>query len=135
MLESWNMKGFLTNIEQATKENADYRRVLYTAKHSQLVLMSLKPGEEIGEEVHQLDQFIRFEQGQGQAILDGVPCEVKADDALIVPEGTRHNVVNTGAEDMKLYTLYAPPAHKDGTVEHTKADEHEEHFDGITTEV
>ncbi len=128
------MKGFLTNIEQATKENADYRRVLYTARHSQLVLMSLAPGEEIGEEVHHLDQFIRFEAGQGKVVLDGVAHEVKADDAVVIPEGTRHNVINTGADDLKLYTVYAPPEHKDGTVEATKADEHEEHFDGTTSE-
>ncbi len=134
MLESKDMKGFLTDIEQATKENTDYRRVLYTAKHSQLVLMSLNPGEEIGEEVHELDQFIRFEEGAGQAILDGVVHEVKGGDAVVVPEGTRHNVVNTGSGVMKLYTVYAPPAHKDGTLERTKADEHEEHFDGTTTE-
>lgn len=129
-----DMKGFLTNIEQATKENTDYRRVLYTATHSQLVLMSLAPGEEIGEEVHHLDQFIRFEAGQGKVVLDGVAHEVKADDAVVIPEGTRHNVINTGAGDLKLYTVYAPPEHKDGTVEASKADEHEEHFDGTTSE-
>lgn len=128
------MKGFLTNIEQATEENTDYRRVLYTAKHSQLVLMSLAPGEEIGEEVHHLDQFIRFEVGQGKVMLDGVAHEVKADDAVVIPEGTRHNVINTGTSDLKLYTVYSPPEHKDGTVEATKADEHEEHFDGTTSE-
>ncbi len=128
------MKGFLTNIEQATEENTDYRRVLYTAKHSQLVLMSLAPGEEIGEEVHHLDQFIRFEAGQGKVMLDGVAHEVKADDAVVIPEGTRHNVINTGTSDLKLYTVYSPPEHKDGTVEATKADEHEEHFDGTTSE-
>ena len=127
------MKGFLTNIEHATKENTDYRRVLYTATHSQLVLMSLAPGEEIGEEVHHLDQFIRFEAGQGKVVLDGIAHEVKADDAVVIPEGTRHNVINTGADDLKLYTVYAPPEHKDGTVEATKADEHEEHFDGTTS--
>ncbi len=128
------MKGYLVNIEQATKENTDYRRVLYTAKHSQLVLMNLAPGEEIGEELHHLDQFIRFEEGQGQVMLDGVIHEVKADDALVIPEGTRHNVINTGAVHLKLYTVYSPPEHKDGTIEKTKADEYEEHFDGITTE-
>ncbi|MBU6490723.1 cupin domain-containing protein [Patescibacteria group bacterium] len=128
------MKGFLVNIEQATKENADYRRVLYTAKHSQLVLMSIAPGGEIGEEVHHLDQFIRFEAGEGKAVLDGVSHAVKADDAIVIPEGTRHNIINTGAEHLKLYTIYAPPEHKDGTVEATKADEHEEHFDGVISE-
>lgn len=128
------MKGYLTNIEQATLENTDYRRVLYTAKHSQLVLMNLRPGEEIGEEVHHLDQFIRFEEGQGKVILDGVEHAVKADDAVVIPEGTRHNVINTGSGSLKLYTVYAPPEHKDGVVQATKADEREEHFDGITTE-
>jgi mannose-6-phosphate isomerase-like protein (cupin superfamily) len=133
------MNGYITNIEQATRENTDYRRVLYTAKHHQLVLMSLQAGEEIGEEVHQLDQFFRFEEGQGKVIIDGVEHEVKAGDAVIVPEGTRHNVVNVGTGTigtgtLKLYTIYAPPNHKDGTVQATKADEFEEHFDGVTTE-
>ncbi|MDP1690226.1 MAG: cupin domain-containing protein [bacterium] len=128
------MKGYITNIEKMTIENTDYRRVLYTAKHSQLVLMCLAPNEEIGEEVHKLDQFIRLEAGEGKAVLDGVEHMVKADDALVIPEGTRHNIINIGLEDLKLYTVYAPPEHKDGTVETTKADEHEEHFDGKTTE-
>lgn len=128
------MKGYLVNIEQTTKENTDYRRVFYTAKHSQLVLMSLAPGEEIGEEVHHLDQFIRFEEGRGKVMLDGVTHEVKDDDAVVIPEGVRHNVINTGTDHLKLYTIYSPPEHKDGTVEKTKADEHEEHFDGVTTE-
>lgn len=128
------MKGYITNIEHATKENTDYRRVLYTARHSQLVLMCLKPGEEIGEEVHHLDQFIRFEEGEGKAILDGVEHAVSADMAVVIPEGTRHNIVNTGTDDLKLYTVYSPPEHKDGTVHPTKADEKEEHFDGVTSE-
>ncbi|MBU6321730.1 MAG: cupin domain-containing protein [Patescibacteria group bacterium] len=128
------MKGYLINIERETLENEDFRRVLYTAKHSQLVLMALKPGEEIGEEVHHLDQFIRFEAGEGKVVLDGVEHAVKADDAVVIPEGTRHNVVNTGQGSMKLYTLYAPPEHKDGVVEHAKADVYEEEFDGRTSE-
>ena len=128
------MKGYLINIEQATKENLDYRRVLYTAKHSQLVLMHLRAGEEIGEETHHLDQFIRFEEGQGKVILDGIAHDVQADDALIIPEGTRHNVINTGSGSLKLYTVYSPPEHRDGIIEKEKADEHEEHFDGKTTE-
>lgn len=128
------MNGYITTIEQATKENTDYRRVLYTAKHSQLVLMCLKPGEEIGEEVHHLDQFIRLEEGEGKAILDGVEHVIAADMAIVIPEGTRHNIVNTGTGDLKLYTVYSPPEHKDGTVHPTKADEREEHFDGVTTE-
>lgn len=129
-----NMKGYLTNIEKATKENKDYRRVLYTAQNSQLVLMALSPGEEIGEEVHHLDQFIRFEEGGGKVILDGVEHAVTADDAVVIPEGTRHNVINTGTTALKLYTIYSPPEHKDGTVHPAKAQEEEEHFDGTTTE-
>lgn len=129
-----DMKGYITNIEQATNENTDYRRVLYTAKHHQLVLMRLVPGEEIGEEVHHLDQFFRFEMGQGKVIIDGAEHEVKDGDVVIVPEGARHNVINTGAGDLKLYTIYAPPNHKDGTTQATKADEYEEEFDGVTTE-
>lgn len=128
------MKGYVTNIEQATRENTDYRRVVYTAKNSQLVLMRLAPGEEIGEEVHQLDQFLRFEMGQGKVVLDCVEHEVKDGDAVVVPQGTRHNVINTGTGDLKLYTVYSPPNHIDGTTQATKADEYEEHFDGVTTE-
>lgn len=128
------MKGFHINIEQETRDNTDYRRVLYTAHNSQLVVMCLKPGEEIGEEVHELDQFIRFEVGSGTAVLDGVEVPVKGEEALVIPQGMRHNVINSGTEDLKLYTVYSPPAHKDGTLEKTKADEHEEHFDGVTTE-
>lgn len=118
-----SMKGYIVNIEKATLDNTDYRRVLYTSAHSQLVLMTLAPGEEIGEEVHHLDQFIRLEEGQGRAILDGVSHEVGADDAIVVPEGTRHNIINIGGGCLKLYTLYSPPEHKDGLVEATKADE------------
>lgn len=128
------MKGYITNIEKETKENTDYRRVLYTAKNSQLVLMALKSGEEIGEEVHHLDQFIRFEEGEATVILDGVEHHVEAEMAVVIPQGTRHNVINTGSGDLKLYTVYSPPEHRDGIIEHTKADEVEEHFDGKTTE-
>ena len=128
------MKGYLIHIEKETLTNTDYRRVLYTAKHSQLVLMSLAPGEEIGEEVHELDQFIRVEMGEGKVVLDGVEHDISTDMAVVIPEGTRHNVINVGATPLKLYTIYSPPEHKDGTVEKTKADEHEEHFDGKTTE-
>lgn len=127
-------KGYIAHIEEETKKNTDYRRVVYTAIHSQLVLMSIVPGGEIGEEVHHLDQFFRFESGQGKVMLDGVEHEVKDGDAVIVPEGTRHNIINTGTDDLKLYTLYSPPNHKDGTVQATKADEFEEEFDGKTTE-
>ena len=115
-------------------ENTDYRRVLYTAKNSQLVLMSLAPGEEIGEEVHALDQFIRVEQGTCKAVLNGVASDIGDGTAIVVPAGERHNILNSGAEDLKFYTVYAPPNHKDGTIHRTKADETEEHFDGVTTE-
>lgn len=129
------MKCYIINIEKATEKNTDYRRVLYTSKNSQLVVMSLKPGEEIGEEVHHLDQFIRFEKGSGTLVLNGKDSyAVQADDAVVIPQGTLHNVINTGSTDLKLYTLYSPPEHKDGVVEKTKADEYEEHFDGKTTE-
>lgn len=128
------MKGFVNNIETLTEENTDYRRVLYTAKNSQLVLMCLQTGEEIGEEVHHLDQFIRFESGSGQVTLDGVEHAVADGTAVVIPAGTKHNVVNTGSEPLKLYTVYSPPEHKDGTIHPTKADEKEEHFDGQTTE-
>jgi len=129
------MKGYITHIEQATNENTDYRRVIYTAKHHQLVLMSLQAGEEIGEEVHtESDQFFRFEEGEGKVIIDGVEHSVVNGDAVIVPAGARHNVVNVGTGTLKLYTIYAPPHHKDGTTQATKADEFEEEFDGVTTE-
>ncbi|EKE06876.1 MAG: cupin region [uncultured bacterium] len=128
------MKGYIVNIEKETLENTDYRRVLYTAKNSQLVLMNLQPGGEIGMEVHHLDQFIRIEQGTGKAILDGVEHDLQADFAVVVPAGAKHNIINTGDTEMKLYTVYSPPEHKDGLVEHTKAEEIEEHFDGKTSE-
>ncbi len=129
------MKGFITNIENDTLGNEHYRRVLYTARYSQLVVMNLRPGEEIGEEVHGLDQFIRIEQGQGSVVLDGVTSEVQAEWAIVIPAGTRHNVINTSeVTDLKLYTIYSPPEHKDGVQQATKADEYEEHFDGTTTE-
>jgi mannose-6-phosphate isomerase-like protein (cupin superfamily) len=131
------MKGFVADIEKLTEENTDFRRVLYTGKNLQLVLMSLKPGEEIGAEVHEdRDQFFRVEKGTGEVLIDGVRTPVKSDDAIIVPAGARHNVVNTGNEPLRVYTVYGPPEHKDGTVHVTKADAdaHEEHFDGKTTE-
>ena len=131
-----SMKGFLINIEKATLENKDFRRVLYTAKHSQLVLMCLKPGEEIGEEKHELDQFIRIEAGMGKVILDGVSQNIAADQAIIIPEGAMHNIVNTGAAELKLYTIYSPPEHLDAIVHATKeaAQADDEHFDGQTME-
>jgi len=132
------MKGFVTNIEQAAVENEYFRKVLYTDTHVQLVVMSLKPNEDIGEEVHQLDQFIRVETGEGSAVLDGVAHELKDGFAIVVPQGTMHNIINTSSDrPMKLYTVYAPPNHKDGTIHITKADaeaDESEHFDGRTTE-
>jgi mannose-6-phosphate isomerase-like protein (cupin superfamily) len=128
------MKKYINNIEKVTLENEDYRRVIYTGKNSQLVLMSIQPGDEIGEEIHDLDQFIRIESGQGLAILDGVEYQLEDDYALVIPQGMNHNVINTGSEPLKLYSVYSPPEHKDGTVHKTKADEVEEHFDGQTTE-
>lgn len=128
------MKGYIANIEEETLNNTDYRRVLYTSKHSQLVLMSLQPGDEIGLETHELDQFIRIEQGNGKAILDGVEHELEDDYAVVIPAGTAHNVINSGDGELKLYSIYSPPEHKDGTAHPTKADETEEHFDGKTTE-
>lgn len=128
------MKGYIANIETATRENTDYRRVLYTGKNSQLVLMSIAPGDEIGEETHHLDQFLRFEEGSGVVILDDVEHNVSDGFAVVIPQGTKHNVINTGNTNLKLYSLYSPPEHKDGTVHGTKADEKEEHFDGVTTE-
>jgi mannose-6-phosphate isomerase-like protein (cupin superfamily) len=129
------MKGFVDDIEKLTEDNADYRRVLYTGKHLQLVLMALQPGEEVGEEVHEThDQFFRFEAGAGEVLIDGQRHKVEADDGVIVPAGARHNVVNTGQAALKFYTLYGPPEHRDGVRQPTKADEREEHFDGKTTE-
>ena len=129
------MKGFVDDIERLTKDNGDFRRVLYTGKNLQLVLMTLRPGEEIGEEVHEdRDQFFRIEDGAGEVLIDGARHRVEDDDAIIVPAGARHNVVNTGNSPLKLYTLYGPPEHRDGIVQRTKADAFEEHFDGRTTE-
>ena len=132
------MKGFRANIEKDTSENGNFRKVLYTAKHSQLVLMSLKPNEEIGLEVHLTnDQFFRFEKGQGKCIIDGTEYEVGDGVAIIVPAGAQHNVINTSAiEELKMYTIYSPAHHKDGTVHATKeeAEASDEEFDGITTE-
>jgi mannose-6-phosphate isomerase-like protein (cupin superfamily) len=130
------MKGYVQDIESLTIENTDFRRVLYTAKNCQLVLMALKPEEEIGAEVHQLDQFFRVEEGSGVAVLDDVRTELSAGFAVIVPAGTLHNIINTGSGPLKLYSLYAPPNHRDGVVHHTRADAEadHEHFDGKTTE-
>jgi mannose-6-phosphate isomerase-like protein (cupin superfamily) len=131
------MKGFIDDIESVTLGNADFRRVIYTGREMQLVLMTIPPGGEIGEEVHEdRDQFFRVEGGQGEVVIDGKSTKVEGDWAIIVPSGARHNVKNTGKEPLKLYTIYAPPEHRDGTVHRTKADAErsEEHFDGRTTE-
>lgn len=131
------MKGFIGDIEKLTENNEDFRRVLYTGKHMQLVLMSIPVGGEIGEEVHDtIDQFIRVEDGKGEVIIDGKSTPIEDDFAVVIPAGARHNVVNTGAEPLKLYTLYGPPEHKEGTIHRTKeeADASHEHFDGATTE-
>lgn len=131
------MKGYTTNIEAETLENDSFRKVLYTGKHLQLVLMSIPAEGEIGEEVHTLDQFIRVEEGEGMAVLDGVEHVLADGSAIVVPAGSRHNIRNTSTSDaLKLYTLYGPPEHKDGIVRETKeeADANEEHFDGVTSE-
>ncbi len=131
------MKGYTDNVEKKSLENKNFRRVLYTAKNIQLVVMSLAPKEEIGEEIHQLDQFIRCEAGQGKAILDGIEHEIRDGFAVVVPAGTKHNIINTSAkEPMKLYTIYSPPNHRDGIVHATKKEAitDEEHFDGKTSE-
>lgn len=131
------MKGFIDDIEKLTEENTDFRRVVYTGLNLQLVLMSLEAGEEIGEEVHDdRDQFFQVEAGKGEVLIDGVRTAIEDDDAIIVPAGARHNVTNTGSEPLRLYTIYGPPEHRDGTVHLTKAeaDANEEHFDGKTTE-
>jgi len=133
-----DLKGFVTHLEQDAMKNTDFRHVLYTGKYSQLVLMSLKSEEEIGEEVHEdHDQFFRFESGEGKVIIDGVEHRVKAGNGVIVPAGARHNVVNTSKRaNLRLYTIYSPPEHQDGVIRHTKKEAmaSEEHFDGRTTE-
>ncbi len=129
------MKGFSTNIEKETLENENFRKVLYTSNYSQLVVMNLKPQEEIGEEVHGLDQFIRIEKGKGKAVLNDEEYDIEDDFAIVIPAGTKHNIINTSnKEKMKLYTIYSPPEHQDGTIHSTKTEAQEEHFDGRTTE-
>ena len=116
------MKGFVEDIEALTEDNNDFRRVLYTGKYLQLVLMALQPGEEIGEEVHEdHDQFFRVEKGKGEVVIDGTSTKIKSDDAIVVPAGARHNVINTGGKPLKLYTIYGPPEHRDCVVRETKA--------------
>lgn len=130
------MKGFVQNIEDISNRNKEFRKVLYTAENIQLVVMSLNPKEEIGLEVHELDQFFRVEEGTGEALLEEVCTNISAGFAVLVPAGTKHNIINTGNVPLKLYTLYAPPNHRDGVVHHTRAEAEKdnEHFDGKTTE-
>ena len=132
------MKGYKDNIEKLTEENENFRKVLYTGKESQLVLMSLNPKEDIGEEVHaENDQFFRFEAGEGKVIIDGNEYTVGAGDAVVVPKGASHNVLNTSdTNKLKFYTIYSPAHHKDGIVRATKEEalQNEAEFDGETTE-
>ncbi len=130
------MKGFIKDITELATENTNFREVLYTAKHCQLVLMSLKPGEEIGMEMHSLDQFFRVEQGDGEAVIDGVHTSIREGYAILVPSGTEHNIINNGKMPLKLYSVYAPPIHRDGVVHQAYADaaKDHEHFDGKLTE-
>jgi mannose-6-phosphate isomerase-like protein (cupin superfamily) len=132
-------RGYCDNIERQTVENEDFRRVLYTGQNLQLVLMTLQPGDEIGEEVHDdRDQFFRIEEGQGVITIDGVENRVQDDFAVIVPAGARHNVINRGSAPLRLYTIYGPPEHLDGITQSTKAEADERHpheeWDGNTTE-
>lgn len=131
------MKGYIINIEKASIENENFRKVLYTDKNSQLVLMSLLPGEEIGEEVHDVDQFFRVEKGTGKAVLNGIDHELSDGSVVVIPVGLKHNIVNTGTESMKMYTLYMPPHHRNGVVHKTKAEgesDKTDEFDGKLTE-
>ncbi len=131
------MKTFITNIEKDTQDNNFFRKVMFTAEHCQLVLMSLKPGEEIGDEVHDtVDQFFRFESGEGKVVANGEEQAVHDGSVVIIPAGTEHNIINTSKEKpLKLYTLYSPPNHQDGTIHKTKeeAESSDEHFDGVTS--
>lgn len=132
------MNGYVENIELETQQNTNFRKVVYTGKHSQLVLMSLQPGEEIGEEVHEDgDQFFRVDDGVGKVVIEGVETELTDGSAVVVPAGASHNVINTSeTEPLKLYTIYSPPHHREGVVHPTKQDAEadNEEFDGITTE-
>ena len=136
--ENFNTKkeGHFSKIEKETLDNDNYRKVLYTGTQLQLVLMSLKEGEDIGEEVHGVDQFFRFEAGKGKVIINQTTYNVEDGDSVIVPSGATHNVINTGSEELKMYTIYAPAHHKEGTIHKTKkeAESSDEEFDGMTTE-
>ncbi len=131
------MKGYVHNIEKLSIENENFRKVLYTSNNGQLVLMSLHAGEDIGEEIHDVDQFLRIEKGTGTTILNDVSHDISDGTAIVVPAGTKHNIINTGSEPMKLYTLYMPPHHRDGVTHSTKAEaeaDTTDEFDGKTTE-
>jgi mannose-6-phosphate isomerase-like protein (cupin superfamily) len=131
------MNGYIANIEELSLENNNFRKVLYTDKKCQLVLMALLPQEEIGEEVHDVDQFLRVEKGSGKAILNDITHDISDGSVIVVPAGTKHNLINSGSDSMKLYTLYMPPHHKDGVVHKTKAEaeaDTSDEFDGVTTE-
>ena len=131
------MNGYVANIEQLTEDNENFRTVLYTAPNSQLVVMHLQPHENIGEEVHELDQFIRVEEGVGKAVFNDVEYDIEDGLVVVIPQGIKHNIINTSSDKpMKLYTVYSPAEHQDGTIHITKADamENKEHFDGRTTE-
>lgn len=132
------MHGFVQNIENLTKENSNFRKVIYTAKYSQLVLMSLKPMEDIGMEVHEdTDQFFRVDAGKGKVVIGGIETNIEDGFAIVIPAGTQHNVINISeTEDLKLYTIYSPAHHRDGVIHTTKqeAESDTEHFDGTTTE-
>jgi mannose-6-phosphate isomerase-like protein (cupin superfamily) len=127
--------GYVIDIEASALKNNEFRQVLYTAKFSQLVLMALKPKEDIGSEIHKLDQFFRVEAGSGEVVLDGIHTPIKEGFAVLVPAGSRHNIINTGSVPMKLYTLYSPPNHRDGVIHHTRAEAEadNEQFDGKTS--
>ncbi len=133
--KGFTVKGFAQDLESLAVQNNDFRRVLYTAEHCQLVLMALKPQEEIGAEIHRLDQFSRIEAGSGEVVLDGARTAIRAGFAVVVPAGVKHNIINTGIVPLKLYTIYSPPNHRDGVIHHTRADTvvDNEHFDGQTT--
>ncbi len=129
-----NKKGLVLDIEKETLENENFRKVIYTSNYSQLVVMSIAPGEDIGEEIHGLDQFIRVEKGLGKAVLNDEEYDIKDDWAVVIPAGVKHNIVNTGDTSLKLYSIYSPPEHKDGTIHKIKPVAEEEHFDGQTSE-
>jgi mannose-6-phosphate isomerase-like protein (cupin superfamily) len=131
-----SLKGYVVDIEKSTVDNQNFRKVLYTGKNSQLVLMSLKPKEDIGEEIHDVDQFFRIDAGSGKVIINDEEHSIKNGSAIVIPAGAKHNILNTGSEDLKLYSIYSPPHHQDKIVHKTKKDalKDKEHFDGNTTE-